>query len=154
MVPDVCQKMTNPNSIHKNVKKFNPWISAMKLKNLLLRMIIVALCSKSGHKSKGRHVPLGWCVRLPMRALQKTTTNHAPVSKGRKSVSVGSVCVLGEPWLELLADRVLLLLLLRQRNFSVPPETFLGAGIFCFLDRGQNSALSPQLADVFPKNWM
>ena len=31
---------------------------------------------------------------------------------GRKSVSVGSVCVLGEPWLELLAKRFLLLLLL------------------------------------------
>ena len=29
----------------------------------------------------------------------------------RKSVSVGSVCVLGKPWLELLADCVLLLLL-------------------------------------------
>jgi len=27
-------------------------------------------------------------------------------------VSVGSVCVLGEPWLELLAERFLLLLLL------------------------------------------
>ena len=27
-------------------------------------------------------------------------------------MSVGSVCVLGEPWLELLADRFLLLLLL------------------------------------------
>ena len=27
--------------------------------------------------------------------------------KGRKSVSVGSVCVLGEPWLELLAKRFL-----------------------------------------------
>ena len=38
-------------------------------------------------------------------------------------MSVGSVCVLGEPWLELLADRfllllLLLLLLLRQSNFS------------------------------------
>ena len=50
-------------------------------------------------------------IRLPMRALQKTQ----PVIKGRKSVSVGSVCVLDEPWLELLADR---LLLLRQRNFA------------------------------------
>ena len=29
-------------------------------------------------------------------------------------MSVGSVCVLAEPWLELLADR----LLLRQRNFA------------------------------------
>ena len=37
--------------------------------------------------------------------------HHAPVSE-RKSVSVGSVCVLSEPWLELLADRVLLLLLM------------------------------------------
>ena len=45
--------------------------------------------------------------------------------KERKSVSVGSVCVLDEPWLELLADRFLLL---RQRNFSVRPETFLHRG--------------------------
>ena len=31
--------------------------------------------------------------------------NHGPCTcKGRKSVSVGSVCVLGGPWLELLAD--------------------------------------------------
>ena len=55
-------------------------------------------------------------------------------------MGVGSVCVLGEHWLELLADRflllLLLLLLLRQRNFSVRTETFLGAGIFCFLNKG------------------
>ena len=48
---------------------------------------------------------------------KKTTMNYA--HKGRKSVSVESVCVLGELWLELLADRVLLLLLLRQRDFSM-----------------------------------
>ena len=36
-----------------------------------------------------------------MRSLQKT--NHEPCTcKGRKSVSVGSVCVSYEPWLELL----------------------------------------------------
>ena len=68
-----------------------------------------------------------------MRALQKP--NHEPCTyKGRKSVSVGSVCVLGEPWLELLAKQrllLLLLLLLRDRNFSVRPETFLGAGVLC-----------------------
>ena len=50
--------------------------------------------------------------------------NHAPVRGERECVSVGSVCVLGGPWLELLAERfllllLLLLLLLRQRNFSV-----------------------------------
>ena len=73
-------------------------------------------------------------------------TNHEPCTcKERKSVSVGSVCVLGEPWLELLADHV------RQRNFFVWPETFLGAGIFCFLNKGQNSTLSPQPADIFLK---
>ena len=67
-------------------------------------------------------------------------------------MSVGSVCVLGEPWLELLAKRfLLLLLLLRQRNFSVRTETFLGAGVFCFLNTGQNSTLSPQSANVFLK---
>ena len=71
-----------------------------------------------------------------MRALQKP--NHEPCTcKGRKSVSVGSVCVLGEPWLELLADRfLLLLLLLRKQKDSVPPETFLGADTFCFLNKG------------------
>ena len=63
-------------------------------------------------------------------------------------MSVGSVCVLGEPWLELLADRFLLL---RQPNFSVRAETFPGAVMFCFLNKGQNSALSPQSDDVFPK---
>ena len=42
-------------------------------------------------------------------------------------------------------------LLLRQRNFSVRPETFLGARVFCFLNKGQNSALSPQSDNVFPK---
>ena len=71
-------------------------------------------------------------------------------------MSVGSVCVLGEPWLELLADRfllllLLLLLLLRQRNFSVRPETFLGADTFCLLNKGRSSALSQQSADVFPE---
>ena len=53
---------------------------------------------------------------------------HAPVRGESNSVGVGSVCLLGEPWLELLADRALLLL--RQRNFSVRPETFLGADTF------------------------
>ena len=38
--------------------------------------------------------------------------NHAPVRGERECVSVGSVCVLGEPWLELPADRFLLLLLI------------------------------------------
>ena len=55
-----------------------------------------------------------------MRALQKL--NHEPCTcKGRKSVSGGSVCVLGEPWLELLADRVQLLLLLMPK---LDNETF------------------------------
>ena len=62
-----------------------------------------------------------------MRALQKP--NHEPCTcKGRKSVSVGSVCVLGEPWLELLADRFLFpaaaALLLMTKLFV--HETFLG----------------------------
>ena len=50
-------------------------------------------------------------------------------------VSVGSVFVLGEPWLELLANRVLLLLLLlllRQRNFSARPETILEGRVYFF----------------------
>ena len=48
--------------------------------------------------------------------------NHAPM--GRKSVSVGSVCVLGEPWLEFLADRVQLLLLLLLLMPKLDNETF------------------------------
>ena len=45
------------------------------------------------------------------------SNHHAPVM--RESLSLGSVCVLGESWLELLADRVqLLILFLRQRKFS------------------------------------
>ena len=81
--------------------------------------------------------------------------NHAPVRGEKVCVSVGSVYVLGEPWLELLADRVLLLLmLLRQRNFSVRPETFLGAGKICFLNKRQKSTLSTQSADVLQKNRM
>ena len=60
------------------------------------------------------------------------TMNHAPVpySKGRKSVSVGSVCVLGEHWLELLAERfllLLLLLLLMPKLFVNKTKLFRGA---------------------------
>ena len=43
--------------------------------------------------------------------------NHEPCTcKGRKSVSDGTVCVLGEPWFELLANRFRLLLLLLSRK--------------------------------------
>ena len=55
--------------------------------------------------------------------------------KGRKSVSVGSVCVLGEPWLELLADRVqllLLLLLLLMAKLFVNKTKLFGGGIVLF----------------------
>ena len=41
-------------------------------------------------------------------------------------MSVGSVCVLGEHWLELLADRFLLLLLLLLMPKLFVHETFLG----------------------------
>ena len=56
-----------------------------------------------------------------------------------------------EPWLELLADRLLLLLLLllRDQYFSVRPESFLGAEAFYFLNEVHISTLSPQSADVF-----
>ena len=57
-------------------------------------------------------------------------------------MSVGSGCVLGEPWLELLAKHRLLLL--RDSNLS-------GARFDCFLNKGQFSTLSPQSAGVFPK---
>ena len=66
-------------------------------------------------------------------------------------MSVGSVCVLGEPWLELLADRVqlllllLLLLLLRPKLF-VNKTNFLGVRLVIFLNKGQFSTLSPQSA--------
>ena len=66
-------------------------------------------------------------------------------------MSVGSVCVLGEPWLELLADRFLLL---RQPNFSVRPETFLGAGIFCFLNKGRNSTTAISLVHFTPNAYL
>ena len=74
-----------------------------------------------------------------MRALQKTRNGQQTlcICQERKSVSVGCVCVLGEPWLELLADRFLL----RQRNFSVRPESFLEAIMFCFLNKWQISTL-------------
>ena len=52
------------------------------------------------------------CPTSNESSAKNPTMNHAPVSRGRKSVSVGSVCVLGKPWLELLANRFLLLLLL------------------------------------------
>ena len=61
-------------------------------------------------------------------------------------MSVGSVCVLGEPWLELLADRPVLLLMPKLfvclRNFSE-------ACLFSFLNKGRFSTLSPQSAKVF-----
>ena len=44
--------------------------------------------------------------------LCKKPNHEACTCKGRKSVSVGGVCALGVPWLELLANRFLLLLLL------------------------------------------
>jgi len=72
-------------------------------------------------------------------------------------VNVGSVCVLDEPWLELLADRfllllLLLLLLLRQQNFSVRPETFLSRGACVLLpEKGRNSTLLLQSDDVLRK---
>ena len=54
-----------------------------------------------------------------MRALQKAQPcDHTYTCKGRKSVSVGSVCVSGEPWLELLANCFLLLLLLTLHRVS------------------------------------
>ena len=40
---------------------------------------------------------------------------------------------------------------MRDRNFAVGPETFLGVNAFCFLNEGQNSTLSTQSAEVFPK---
>ena len=61
------------------------------------------------------------CPTSKESSAKKTTMNHA--LKGRKSVSVGSVCVLGEAWLELLADR----LLLRDWNFAF--KIFWGAFI-------------------------
>ena len=59
-------------------------------------------------------------LRLPRELCKKTamdSNHHAPVR--RECVSVGSVCVLGEPWLELLANHFLLLqlLLLRLKLF-------------------------------------
>ena len=61
-------------------------------------------------------------------------------------MSVGSICVLGEPWLELLADHFLL---------SCVNETLLlnfsEARWFCLLSKRPFFTLSPQSAGVFPK---
>ena len=92
-----------------------------------------------------------------MRALQKT--NHEQCTcEGRKTVSigVGSVCVLGETWLELLADRFLLLRCYCCVNETFPfglvrPRKFSGACLFSFLNKGRFSTLSPQSAGVFLK---
>ena len=57
------------------------------------------------------------------------TVNHAPV--GEKECGCGSVCVLGEHWLELLADRfLLLLLLLRPKLFVNKTKDFWGAVVY------------------------
>ena len=64
--------------------------------------------------------------------------NHAPISKGRKSVSVGSVCVLDDPWLELLADRFLLLLLMPKLFVN---ETKLFWGAFVLFPKKDNFIL-------------
>ena len=56
--------------------------------------------------------------------------NHKPCTcKGRKSVSVGSVWVLGEPWLELLADCFLLPLLLTTKLFRLAWNSSRGGNI-------------------------
>ena len=63
--------------------------------------------------------------------------------------------MLGEPWLELLADRVqlllllLLLLLLMSKLFVNTTKLLRGAVSFCFLIKGWFSTLSPQPAGVF-----
>ena len=59
----------------------------------------------------------GPTIRLPREPCKKRYGQQAPYTcKDRKSVSVGSVRVLDEPWLEVLAYCVQLFL--RQRNFS------------------------------------
>ena len=52
--------------------------------------------------------------------------SNYPALVRRESVSIGSVCVLDETWLELLADRFLLLLLLLPMPKLFVHETFLG----------------------------
>ena len=69
--------------------------------------------------------------------------------KERKSVSVVSVCVLGEPWLELLADRLLLLLLLMRCVTETLLSNFSEARLFCFLNKARFSTLSLQSAGFF-----
>ena len=85
-------------------------------------------------------------IRLPRRALKNP--NHEPCTcKGRKNVSVGSVCVLGEPWLELLEPIVCCCCCVTQTLLS----NFSGARSFSFLNEGHFSLLSPQSAAVFTK---
>ena len=69
--------------------------------------------------------------------------------KGRMIVSVGSVCVLDEPWLELLADRFLLLLLLLLLLLSRKNS---GVRLFCFLNKRQFSILLPKSAKASLKS--
>ena len=68
-------------------------------------------------------------IRLPMRALQKN--NYEPCTcKGRKSVSVGSVCKYVRRVLVRVTSQ-----LFPTATAATPPETFLRARLFCFLKR-------------------
>ena len=72
-------------------------------------------------------------------------------------MSVGSVCVLGEPWLELLAKRFLLwyCCCAAATAATAVMETlcsnFSELRTFCFLNKGRFSTLSPQSAGFFLK---
>ena len=70
--------------------------------------------------------------------------------QGEKECEYWECLCVGKPWLELLADRflLLLLLLLMPKLFV---QNFLRAHSFCFLNKEQISTLllSPQLAGVF-----
>ena len=86
---------------------------------------------RPGSKDRGHHVRVlmrlrhsrpfpFWCLSDFQWDLCKKTNHEACTCRGRKSLSVGSVCVFGEPWLELPADRFLLLLLLLRVNETFP----------------------------------
>ena len=57
-------------------------------------------------------IPVSFSYPTSKRALPKTRNGQQTpcTCKESKRVSVGSVCVLGEPWLELQAERMLLLM--------------------------------------------
>ena len=73
------------------------------------RPYIILLGGEKLQKVSSRQPPISKATPNKCPTSNESSTrnpNHEPCTcKGRKSVSVGSVCVLGEPWLELLSSQ-------------------------------------------------